>query len=178
LENIKSPIDLGLVQAPITSKSIKQEETNRVSNTIGRPLSVFLCHSSSDKPVVRKLYRQLGKEKWIDPWLDAEKLDPGDNWNFEIRQAVRKTDIVIVCLSNNSINKEGYIQREIRFALDAAEEKPEDTIFLIPLKLEECAVPDRLSDRQWVNFYEKGAYQRLIRSLRKRASSLGIHIEQ
>ena len=142
-----------------------------------RLLNVFLCHSSRDKPVVRRLYRQLGKEKWIDPWLDEEKLDPGDRWNFEIRRAVRNSDIVIVCISNSSINKEGFIQKEIRFALDVADEKPEGTIFIIPLKLEECTVPDRLSEWQWVNYYEQGAYGRLMRSLRKRAITLGITVE-
>jgi tetratricopeptide (TPR) repeat protein len=63
-----------------------------------RSLHVFLCHSSNDKPTVRKLYHQLSKEAWIDPWLDEEKLDPGDRWNFEIGRAVKNSDIVIVCL--------------------------------------------------------------------------------
>jgi len=160
-----------------SSDSIGQKISELTPLKPGRSLSVFLCHSSGDKPAVRKLYHQLCKEKWIDPWLDEEKLDPGDKWNFEIRRAVRNADIVLVCISNSSINKEGFIQKEIRFALDVADEKPEDTIFIIPLKLEECSVPDRLSDWQWVNYYEQGAYERLMRSLRKRASTLDVNIE-
>jgi len=34
-----------------------------------RPLKVFLCHASQDKPVVRELSRRLASEGWIDPWL-------------------------------------------------------------------------------------------------------------
>ncbi|HRQ24267.1 MAG TPA: TIR domain-containing protein [Anaerolineales bacterium] len=42
-----------------------------------RPLRVFLCHSSNDKPAVRELYQKLRAEQWIQPWLDEEELYPG-----------------------------------------------------------------------------------------------------
>ena len=44
---------------------------------------------------------------------------------MEIEKAVEAADVVIVCLSNTSVSKEGYIQREFKFALDIALEKPE-----------------------------------------------------
>jgi len=71
-------------------------------------LHVFLCHASGDKPAVRELYRRLCAEG-IDAWLDEEKLLPGQNWQHEIPKAVHTSDVVIVCLSRNSINKAGYI---------------------------------------------------------------------
>ncbi|MEK6752410.1 MAG: toll/interleukin-1 receptor domain-containing protein, partial [Chloroflexota bacterium] len=48
-----------------------------------RPLRVFLCHSSNDKPAVRELYQKLRAEPWIEPWLDEEELYPGQDWNME-----------------------------------------------------------------------------------------------
>lgn len=140
-------------------------------------LSVFLCHSSNDKPVVRKISRQLKREKWIDPWFDEEKLLPGESWELEIRKAVKVADVFIVCLSHNSVNKEGFVQKEIVYALDVANEKPEGTIFVIPLKLEPCNMPDRLSAWQWVNYYEDGAFNKLLLSLDKRARTLNIEID-
>src|SRR5437660_12535254 len=97
-----------------------------------RHLRVFLCHSSGDKPSVRQLYQRL-KACNVDPWLDEEDLLPGQDWEYEIRKAVRATDVVIICLSNGSIGKTGFLQREIKFALDVANEQPQGTIFLIPL---------------------------------------------
>lgn len=141
-----------------------------------RQLKVFLCHSSSDKPIVRDLYQKLAARKNIDPWLDEVKLLPGVDWNNEITQAVKESDVVIACLSRASINKEGYVQKEIRRALDVAEEKPDRTIFIIPLRVEECEVPQRLSQWQWVNYYEDGAIERLLSALQRRAKSLGIEI--
>ena len=53
-----------------------------------RPLKVFLCHASQDKPIVRELYQKFLDEGWIDPWLDEEKLLPGQDWELEIHGLV------------------------------------------------------------------------------------------
>src|SRR5215208_7001400 len=95
-----------------------------------RKLKVFLCHSKDDKSKVRNLYRRLCDDGF-DAWLDEEKIMPGQEWDLEIRKAMRETDIVIVCLSKNSITKAGYVQKEIRFALDIASEQPEGKTFII-----------------------------------------------
>ena len=100
-----------------------------------RPLSVFLCHSSGDKPVVHLLYRWLATQDGIKPWLDEEELLPGQDWEREIRSAVREADLILVCLSRGSVNKAGFVQREIRIALDVANEQPSGTMFLIPIRL-------------------------------------------
>ena len=132
-----------------------------------RPLHVFLCHSSSDKPVVRELYSHL-KSARFEPWLDEVNILGGQEWALEIRRALRTSDVVLVCLSK-SINKAGYLQREIREVLDLADEQPEGMIFLIPVRLEECVVPDRLRRWQWVNLFEENGYQKLLKTLRARA---------
>jgi hypothetical protein len=58
--------------------------------------------------------------------------------DLEIRRAVRDSYVVLVCLSNQSTTRTGYLQKEIKFVLDRADEQPEGKIFVIPLKLEEC----------------------------------------
>jgi formylglycine-generating enzyme required for sulfatase activity len=135
------------------------------------PLRIFLCHSSGDKPEVRNLYQRLSSDGF-DPWLDEEKLLPGQEWEVEIPKAVKTSDVVIVCLSHKAITKAGYVQKEIKFALDKAEEQPEGTIFLIPLKLEECDVPERLQRWHWVSLFEEKGYELLMRSLRLRAETI------
>lgn len=141
-----------------------------------RKLKVFLCHSKDDKPKVREIYRHLIADGF-DAWLDEEKLIPGQDWDLEIRKAVHDTDVVIVFLSNGSTTKTGYIQKEIRFALDAADEQPEGAIFIIPGRLEECQVPNRLDKWQWVDLYKQNGYLKIRTSLESRAKSLGKSIE-
>ncbi len=141
-----------------------------------RPLRVFLCHSSNDKPAVRELYQKLRAEPWIEPWLDEEELYPGQDWNMEIEKAVEAADAIIVCLTKNSINKEGYVQKEITKALDYSDYKPEGTVFIIPVRLEECKPPSRLSKWQYADYFEgqrEEALKRLLSSLKKRGESLG-----
>jgi hypothetical protein len=137
--------------------------------TSNRKLRVFLCHASQDKPVVRELYQRLLAEGWIDPWLDEEKLLPGQDWDMEIEKAVEDADAVIVILSNNSVSKEGYIQREIRFVLGVADYKPEGTVYIVPLRLNNCPIPRRLRTLHYVDFFpenrEEWAYERLLDSI-------------
>jgi TIR domain/Bacterial SH3 domain len=143
-----------------------------------RTLKVFLCHSSDVKPIVRELYEKLNAEGWIDPWLDEEKLNPGDSWAYEIEKAVEETEIILVCLSKQSVNKEGYVQRELRVALDFADYKPEGTVFIIPIRLEECDLPRRLRSWQYADYFPEDnrdhSYEKLLNGLKKRANGLGI----
>ena len=147
-----------------------------MSNAEKRLLKVFLCHASGDKPPVRDLYKRLTAEG-VDAWLDKEKLLPGQDWRMEIPRAVHEADVVVICLSKKSITKEGYVQKEIKFALDIAEEKPEGTIFLIPARLEDCVVPERLSRWHWVDLYEDDGFVKLLRSLKLRAEAVDATIE-
>ncbi|MCD4780963.1 MAG: SUMF1/EgtB/PvdO family nonheme iron enzyme, partial [Candidatus Omnitrophica bacterium] len=135
------------------------------------PLRIFLCHSSGDKPEVRNLYHRLSSDGF-DPWLDEEKFWAGQEWEPRIAKTVQTSDVVIVCLSLKAINKAGYVQKEIKYVLDEAEKQPEGTIFIIPLKLEECDVPERLQRWHWVNLFEKKGYERLLSSLRLRAETI------
>lgn len=134
-------------------------------------LSVFLCHSSSDKTPVRELYQRL-RDDGFRPWLDAEELLPGQDWQLEIRRAIKRSGVVLVCLSRSSITKTGFAQREIRMALDVAYDQPEGAVFIIPLKLEECDIPDRLNQWPWVNIFDENGYEMLTRALRRRAETL------
>jgi formylglycine-generating enzyme required for sulfatase activity len=136
-----------------------------------RPLKVFLCHASADKPKVRDLYRYL-KRRGLQPWLDAEDLLPGQAWQVEIPKAIETSDAIIICLSKGSVDKEGYVQKEIKFALDKALEMPEGRIFIIPARLDECEVPYGLKKYQWVDLFDDGGYSRLMKSLKERASQL------
>jgi len=145
-------------------------------STTDRKLRVFLCHASQDKPVVRELYQRLLAEGWIDPWLDEINLLPGQNWDIEIEKAVEGTHAVLVCLSKNSVTKEGYIQAELSFALDIARTKPEDTIFIVPLRLDDCQVPRRLRIWQHVDYFPEHQKDKtfglIVKSLDNRKKTL------
>ena len=144
---------------------------NGVETARPTSLLVFLCHSSNDKPAVRTLYQRL-KATGVDLWLDEVKLLPGQIWEKEIPEAVRRSDAVLVCLSRASVTRTGYVQREIKYALDAADQQSDESIFLIPARLEECEVPERLRKWQWVDLFKDDGFDRLATALQARALAL------
>jgi TIR domain-containing protein len=91
-----------------------------------KQLMIFLSHASQDKPKVRNLCKRL-KQDGFDPWLDEERLLPGQDWNLEIEKALRASDAILLCFSALSVAKEGYIQREYKRAMKYLEEKPLQT---------------------------------------------------
>jgi hypothetical protein len=119
---------------------------------------VFLCHSSGDNEVVRGLYRRL-TAAGVKCWLDEKDIRPGQKWESAIAKAIRESKYVLVCLSESSISKAGYVHREIRIALDIADSQPEDAIYLIPVRLEECEIPERLAGIQWADIFTPSGYK-------------------
>ena len=136
-----------------------------------KQLKVFLCHASDDKAGVKNLYNLL-LQRGCDPWLDSEKLLPGQDWNLEINKALDNSDVILLCLSRKSVDKEGYVQKEIRIALDRALEMPEGRIFLIPARLEECNLPYKIRTYQWVDLFNADGMIKLMKSLTLRASQV------
>ena len=144
-------------------------------SSAGRPLRVFLCHAHADRDRVHALYTRLTKDA-VDAWLDKEKLLPGQDWELEIRKAVREADVVVVCLSKQ-FNQAGFRQKEVRLALDTAMEKPEGEIFIIPARLEECDNLESLRKWHWVDLFEDNGYEMLMRAFRARADKIGATLQ-
>jgi hypothetical protein len=130
-----------------------------------------MCHASEDESIVRQLARRL-RDDGFAPWLAEEEIVPGQSWQHEIAEAIHTAGAVLICLSGNSTSKEGFLQKEIRAALEAADEKPAGRIFIIPARLEDCPVPYNLRGRQWVNLFEGDGYERLIAALRARVQEI------
>lgn len=149
----------------------EQEDGAADINNITAKLQVFLCHSTQDKPKVKDIFSKL-KAEGFDAWLDEFNLIPGEEWDLEIKKAVRNSHAVLVCLSNSSINKEGYVQKEISYALDIALEKPTGTIYIVPVRLEECKVPESLLKYQYADYFTDQGWDKLLGALRKRSKSV------
>jgi hypothetical protein len=138
-----------------------------------RPLKVFLCHDSNDKVKVRELYRYL-RRRSIKPWFDEVDLVGGQDWQAESQRALAASDAVIICLTKSSVAREGYLQRQVKFALDKALEMPEGRIFLIPVRFEECEIPFMLSRYKCVDLFDQGGYQSLMMALQARARDINV----
>jgi len=127
-------------------------------------VQIFISYAREDQDRVKQLYHSL-VEAGFHPWLDREHILPGMKWEPIIKQALKRSNFALVCLSATSINKRGFLQKEIKEALEHAKEKLEDDIWLITARLDDCDVPDSLADIQWVDLFEDGGWEQLLGAL-------------
>ena len=126
---------------------------------------IFLCHASEDKPKVREVYRRL-QEEGFEPWLDEEELLPGQLWEQEIPRILKDSDFILIFFSQNSVDKHGYIQREFKLTLDALQEIPAGRIYAIPIRLDNCEIPEQFRKYQRADLFDEHGFGRVIQSIR------------
>jgi hypothetical protein len=122
---------------------------------------VFLCYARDDWGRVVEIYSWL-ESRGFRPWVDKKSINPGDDWRKKIGSAIRSSHYFLVLLTKNSVNKRGYLQREIKEALELQDELPEAGRYAIPVRLEFCRIPDRLAHIQSADLFEPDGRQKLL----------------
>lgn len=113
----------------------------------------FLSYAHEDINEARKLCVELKKAR-ASVWFDEESLQPGEKWEPAIKKGIRNSRYFVALLSSNSVSKKGYVQREIREALNVLDEYPDDDIYLIPVRLDNCMPShDKIRELNWVNLF-------------------------
>ena len=125
---------------------------------------IFLSYAREDEEKVENLYQKLSAARF-KPWMDKKNILPGERWKSSIRKAIQCSDFFLACLSANSVSKRGFLQKEIKDALDIWQEKLDSDIYLIPVRLDDCKVLGSLSDFQWVNLFEEDGLTRLVKAI-------------
>lgn len=131
-----------------------------------KQLRIFLLHARSDAAAVRRLYRRLVRDG-ADVWLDQERLLPGQDWAYEIKKAIRQSDVVIACISRQFNKQGGYRHEELRIALEEADAKDTGAIFIVPARLEPCDLPEPLRRWQRVDLFAADGYKQLLDALQE-----------
>lgn len=126
---------------------------------------IFLSYAHEDETQVRDVYRRL-REAGFEVWMDKIDLLPGQEWQREIPQAIRRSDFILLFFSQHSVARHGYIQREFRLAQETLDEMPPGMIHTIPIRLDDCQIPEQFRHLQWSNLPEEGEFDRIVRALR------------
>jgi hypothetical protein len=137
---------------------------------------IFICYAKEDFHSAKKLYHDL-KIVGFSPWIDTEDLKPGQKWKHVILEMMEKSSYVLILLSNYSIQKHGFVQREIKEAINLLDIYPSSSIFVIPVRLEDCDPPVELKEFHWVDLfpdYEAGL-QKLVSSFEPEGKSNNVY---
>ena len=136
---------------------------------------VFIAYVKEDLKTVERLSEAL-EAAGFSPWTDARKLLPGQNWPRAIESAIETSDFFVACFSENSVDKAGGFQAEVRYALDCARRVPLDEIFMVPLRLDGCRVPRSIQrEFQYVDLFPDWArgIRRLVGTMRREVARRG-----
>jgi hypothetical protein len=117
--------------------------------------TIFLSHSSTDKPAVRRLARDLTKAG-VQIWLDEWEIRVGDSITQKIQQGIRESRYVAIWLTRQSVAS-GWVQRE--WYSKFHEEIETRQVAVLPLRAEQCVLPELLRDKKYADFvqsYEAG----------------------
>jgi hypothetical protein len=144
---------------------------------------IFISYAHQDRAVAERLYRDL-KRLRLEPWLDSEDLLPGQNWRSVIAKEIREARFFVALLSSHSISKRGFVQEELKLALQVLNESPPDEVFIIPVRIEDCRPRDpRLQELHWVDLmpdYDLGlqGILKTVRGIREEyRGKVVIHVE-
>ncbi|MCP4100546.1 MAG: toll/interleukin-1 receptor domain-containing protein [Lentisphaerae bacterium] len=114
---------------------------------------VFISYARKNIETAVKLFNDL-EANGIIPWLDIYELLPGQQWKPTIIQAIKKCDYFIALLSSNSVNHEGFVQKELKEALEILDECPNNDIYIIPVRLDNCVpIDERIKDLHRVDIF-------------------------
>lgn len=162
----------------LRSKSKRVIERSDIKMSNDKPI-VFIAYVNEDKDKVEDLHEMLSMDgSPVNPWMYEKDKTPGLKWRKEIEEIIEKSKFVIICLSNNSFKKgRSFFHKENRLALKITGELPDNTIFLLPVRLEECPIPDysvgeqNLKDLNYEDFFKEGGFQKIIEAINKELKS-------
>ena len=116
---------------------------------------IFISYGHEDYQAAKRLFDDLRRAE-LEPWLDQEHLLGGQPWEVTIRRAIRESRFFIALLSTRSVTRKGFLHAELREATKILEDYPDSNIYIIPVRLDDCAIPqEKLWELQYVDMFPR-----------------------
>ena len=135
--------------------------------------TVFISHSSADKPFVFRLAFELLAEG-VPVWLDSWEMGPGDPLIASLDTALDGSARVLVIESMHAAATE-WVRYEVEKAL-AAEQRLRQRL-VVPLRIDDSGGLDALKERVHINLREGAAFMDGVHALVDHLRSLGVPSE-
>jgi hypothetical protein len=126
--------------------------------------NVFISYSRQDSFSVEEVYQHI-RELGYEPWMDIHDIKGGENWLRAIYKAIEESDIFLAVLSNNSVTRRGVIQKELKKALDKWEGMLPDDIYIVPLRIDDCPIPELLEDLHVIDWDDGKGKDKLLEAI-------------
>jgi TIR domain len=106
----------------------------------GHAFISYVREDSGEADALQKMLQAAG----IPVWRDTSSLWPGEDWRAKIRGAISRDALVfIACFSSHSAARQhSYQNEELLLAIDQLRRRRPDDPWLIPVRFDDCDVPD------------------------------------
>lgn len=128
------------------------------SDGSARMQHIFISYARKDGLSHAELLDKALRERGFSTWRDTRGIDPTRDFTSAIERAIEGANWVVVCVTAESKREDGFVRREIQYAL--LEGKP-----VIPLRFENITPHVHIVDHTWINFHEDwtNAFEELCR---------------
>jgi hypothetical protein len=136
---------------------------------------VFLSHVREDAVRIERLSADL-EARGIRTWIDRNQIKPGQRWQDAIEDAIRSGAFFVACFSKAyAARPRSYMNEELSIAIEEVRLRPEEASWFIPLRLDDCEVPNRrigptssVHSFQWLDMFPDWAksIERLAEAMR------------
>ena len=121
---------------------------------------VFISHVEENRDQVLELIEAI--EPFTSLVWRTGDIDPGGRWKNSIKNAINEGAFFIACFSQEYYNRDStYMNTELIIAIETLHERHIDKAWFIPVKLNECEIPDRsigggetLRDLQYIELHK------------------------
>lgn len=104
-------------------------------------LHVFLSYCRENQGEVARLHDDLLKSG-ESVWWDQDIL-PGQDWKYQIRKAMKRSYAVVACFSKEfAARSQSGVYPELYDSITAYRQQVPGSVFIIPVRLSECEIPD------------------------------------
>jgi WD40 repeat protein len=167
-KNTRTGASAGVPNAEATAQGRRKRERDKGH--------VFLSYCHDDERSATQLRNEL-VDAGHTVWWDKEIL-PGEDWRLQIAAAIQRAYAVILCFSVALERRDrSGVYEEIDEAIALCSKLPLTTVFLIPVLLTSCQVPEvhlgrsrSLSDLQHIELFapnREHGLQKLLQSLQR-----------
>jgi TIR domain len=165
---VAHPIGVEEINPMIAVLEILSENLNSLILEIEASMlkSIFLCHSSVDKPFVRRIAEDLTL-RGSRVWLDEAEIKVGDSILAKIAEGIKTSDYLGVVMSEKSVNSV-WVTREFEAAL--ADEIDSGGVKVVPILLSDCEIPVFLKPKRYADFRVEEKYIESINAIIERLS--------
>lgn len=127
-------------------------------------INVFISHNYKDKPIARKIAKELNKYG-IKSWIDDSEINLGDSLVEKIRKGLDQMDYLIALISENSVKSE-WVKKELDIAMN--DEIEGKRVITLPILVGKCELPGFLKGKLYADMSTQRKYNENISMLIRR----------